>query len=162
MPDLEERFPYIWEKPGEENDSYWIFLIDGIHVPLDRELICEALIWKYLNPTAEVVFYQGHEDTFGELVYLFEVDEWPCIIVSDNHSDMPNHYIKFESDLVREIESVDNGITRLLNKLHTDFKNKRTLSEVKRKISTRRFWKWVTTVYQEFKEWKDLITAIFG
>lgn len=157
---IEGDFPYIWERPSEI-DSYWIFLLNGIHLELDKEIISEALIWKYLNPTSEVVFFQSHENIFGYLVELFEVNEWPCIIVN-NDPDMRNGYIKFELDFVKEIQSVDSGTTILLTKLHTDFKNKRTLSEVRNKILKKQFWKWAKKVYDEFKEWKDLIVIFSG
>lgn len=156
---LEDVLPFdwaiLWDKPDKVY-SYWILLVEGLHLKPHREIVSEALLWHGLHPEAEIAFYQSNEPLFTDLYGFFEVEELPCMIASNN-VNMSKGYIKFESEIVREIQSTENGITDLLTKLHTKFRNKRTLEQIRKDMRTKRFWKGVGKVYEEVKGWREII-----
>jgi len=155
-----ESFPNIWER-STKIDSYWIFLLEGIHLQSDKEIFSEVCMWEKLHETARVELIEGRTIIFQWFTKVFRVDEWPCIIVSNIPDPrVTNDHIKFEAAAVKEIQGLDDGLPKLLTKLHTDFSNKKTVPEIKKKIRKKRYWEWTKKGYEEVKDWRDAIATI--
>jgi hypothetical protein len=132
--------------------SYWILLLTGVNQEEEMVIASALLSWQafFAKHSARLLCIQSSErNEFRCCSSFFEIVNYPALIFSDS-PDMEN-FVKIEPELLFNLATQKGGLQRFLAKLHSLIENTDTLSEIRAKLLTEKFWSALKIVYSEVK-----------
>lgn len=141
----------LWERK-ELPVTYWILLLTGVNQEEEMALANILLSWQafFAKRSARLSCIQSSErNEFRCCSSYFDIVNCPALIFSDS-PDMES-FVKIEPELLFTLASQKGGLQRFLTKLHSLIENGDSLSEIKTKLMTEKFWSALKIAYSEVK-----------
>jgi hypothetical protein len=147
----EIRVVDLWERK-ELPVTYWILLMSGVNRAEEMDIANTLLSWQtfFGKHSARVRCIQSSEtNEFLCCFSHFGTADYPVLIFSDS-PDMES-YVKIEPELLFNLSSTEGNLQRFLITLHSRIATGGTLSEVRAKLLTEKFWSALKIAYGEAK-----------
>lgn len=141
----------LWDRK-ELPVTYWILLLTGVNQEEELVIANTLLSWQafFAKNSARLLCIQSSErNEFRCCSVFFEVVNCPALIFSDT-PDMES-FVKIEPELLFTLANQKGGLQRFLTKLHSLIENGDTLSEIRAKLLTEKFWSALKIAYNEVK-----------
>jgi hypothetical protein len=141
----------LWERK-ELPVTYWILLLTGVNQEEEMAIANALLSWQafFAKHSARLSCIQSSErNEFRCCSSYFDIVNCPALIFSDS-PDMES-FVKIEPELLFTLANQKGGLQRFLTKLHSLIENGDTLSEIRAKLLTEKFWSTLKIAYNEVK-----------